>query len=58
MFGHSVWCVICVGPDRNLACGEEDRFDDGPPDDKLCRDCRKAVKDATEQRQKQLNERK
>jgi hypothetical protein len=54
MMGHDVLCDICVGGGtgrgRRLAEGEEDGFDMPAPDDRLCRVCRKAVKDAREQR--------
>lgn len=52
MMGHEVKCSICVPllQPRNFACGEENGFDMPAPDDRLCRTCRKAVRDATEQR--------
>jgi hypothetical protein len=45
MMGHNVKCDLCP----NLANGEEDGYDMPCPDDRLCRTCRKAVKDAREQ---------
>lgn len=45
MHHHGERCTIC----NDYAEGEEDGFDMPPPDDKLCRMCRKAVKDAREQ---------
>lgn len=51
MMGHNVLCDVCVGRFRNCAEGEEDGFDRPAPKDQLCRVCRKAVRDAYEQRQ-------
>jgi hypothetical protein len=45
MMGHDVRCTIC----GNYAEIEEDVLDAPPPEDKLCRTCRKAIKDAAEQ---------
>jgi len=52
MMGHEVKCSICVPllKPRPFAEWEEVGFDMPPPPDGLCRMCRKAVKDATEQR--------
>lgn len=46
MIEHDVRCDVCGG----YAAVEEDGFDMPAPDDRLCRTCRKAVKDAREQR--------
>lgn len=46
MMGHDERCEIC----NDFACGDEDGFDMPPPKDHLCRECRKAVRWAKEQR--------
>lgn len=52
MMGHDVRCEVC-GAGAEV---EELVLDGPPPADKLCRTCRKAVRDASEQRRKGAKE--